>query len=210
MKRLGFLGFVVLCLAACQRHDLPVLGTIPQFHLSTQEAKPFTQEDMKGKYWVADFIFTSCGGACPMMTERMKKNIQEPLEEMAGPQGDLPVRIVSFSVDPERDTPERLAEYAKEHGSNLHYWVFLTGPLQEVTKAVVQGFKVSMGKLPKETPAPGATAMPSEADIFEVVHGEQFVLIDDQGKIRGYYSSEGNGLHKLLADLRGLLKGRSS
>ena len=210
MKRILGVCLMLVVLLACGRRELPVLGNIPQFKLTDQEAKAFTDADMKGKFWVADFIFTSCGGACPMMTERMKKNIQESIEEMAFGKADFPVRMVSFSVDPERDTPERLTEYSKNHGANLKYWVFLTGPLQDVTKVVVQGFKISMGKVPAATPAPGSEKAPSEDEIWEVVHGEQFMLIDDQGRIRGYYSSEGTGLRKLLADLRELLKGKAS
>ncbi|MCE9624400.1 MAG: SCO family protein [Deltaproteobacteria bacterium] len=210
MKRVLGICLMLLGLIACENRELPVLGSIPQFTLTNQEAKPFTDGDMKGKIWVADFIFTSCGGACPLMTERMRKNVQSSIEEMAFGKEDFPVRMVSFSVDPERDTPERLAEYSKDHGANLKYWVFLTGPLQDVTKTVVQGFKISMGKVPAATPAPGTEKTPSEDEIWEVVHGEQFMLIDGQGRIRGYYSSEGTGLRKLLADLRGLLKGGKS
>lgn len=204
-----FLAFA-LVFVACTRQELPVLGNIPEFRLTTQDDKPFGHEDMKGKVWVANFVFTSCGGACPMMTERMKKNIQAPLLEMAQGKADFPARIVSFSVDPERDKPAVLAEYAKDHGADLRYWTFVTGPLQDVTKTVVEGFKISMGKVPAATPkAEGGEA---NDEIWEIVHGEQFLLIDDQGRIRGFYSSEGKGLRKLLTDLRSLLQmqGRAS
>ena len=196
-----------LPLLACQRPELPVLGKIPEFQLYTQDAQLFNQQDMKGKVWVANFVFTSCGGACPLMTERMKRNVQAAIVEMAAGQGDYPARIVSFSVDPERDSPQVLSAYAKDHGADLRYWTFLTGPLQDVTKTVVEGFRISMGKVPLATPK---AQQPNPDEIWEIVHGEQFLLIDDQGRIRGYYSSEGNGLRKLLADLRGLLKGRTS
>lgn len=198
----------LFCLAvlACQRPELPVLGKIPEFQLYTQDAQLFSRQDMKGKVWVANFVFTSCGGACPMMTERMKRNVQAAIVEMATEQGDYPARIVSFSVDPERDSPQVLTAYAKVHGADPRYWTFLTGPLQDVTKTVVGGFRISMGKVPPATPQ----AQPNADEIWEIVHGEQFLLIDDQGRIRGYYSSEGNGLRKLMTDLRGLLKGRTS
>ncbi|HKY64338.1 MAG TPA: SCO family protein [bacterium] len=193
---------MILCLAACQRKELPVLGQIPEFKLTSQDAKPFTQEEMKGKVWVADFIFTSCGGACPLMTERMKKSIQASLLEMKGEGGEPPAKIVSFSVDPERDSPEVLAQYAKNHGAEPGIWVFLTGPLDEITRTVVQGFKISMGKVPSQAP--------NQDEIWEVVHGEQFLLIDAQGRIRGYYSSEGSDLRRLLTDLKSLIKGSAS
>ena len=198
MKKLLFSLLLVLASAACQQKELPVLGKIPDFTLSSQDAKPFTQADMRGKVWVADFIFTSCGGACPLMTERMKKSIQSSIQEMAGEGGEPPAKILSFSVDPERDTPEVLARYAKNHGAVPELWIFLTGPLEEITRVVVQGFKISMGKVPSKTP--------NQDEIWEVVHGEQFLLIDQQGQIRGYYSSEGNDLRRLMVDLRALLK----
>ena len=198
---------ICFALLACQRPELPVLGKIPEFRLQTQDQKSFSQEDMKGKVWVANFVFTSCGGACPMMTERMKRNVQASIVEMAEGQGDYPARIVSFSVDPERDSPQVLAGYAKDHGADLRYWTFLTGPLQDVTKTVVEGFRISMGKVPSAAPK---TQEEKADEIWEIVHGEQFLLIDDQGRIRGYYSSEGNGLRKLLTDLRVLIKERAS
>ena len=196
--------FCLLLLAGCQRQELPVLGNIPQFQLHTQDETLFSNEDMKGKVWVANFIFTSCGGACPMMTERMKKNIQVPLLEMAKDQTDFSGRILSFSVDPERDNPKVLAEYAKTHGADARYWIFLTGPLEQVTKTVVDGFKISMGKLPAAEVGAG------EDQIWEIVHGEQFLLIDAEGRIRGFYSSEGKGLRRLLVDFCSLLKGKTS
>ena len=202
MRRIFALALLAILLGACQRKELPVLGQIPNFKLTTQEAKTFTQEEMKGKVWVADFIFTSCGGACPLMTERMKKSIQAALQEMRLEGADAPAKIVSFSVDPERDTPEVLARYAETHGAQPELWVFLTGPLEEITRTVVQGFKISMGKVPSQAP--------NQEEIWEVVHGEQFLLIDRQGRIRGYYSSEGNDLRRLLADLRSLIQGEAS
>lgn len=198
MKKSLLLILVAIAFAGCQRKALPVLGQIPEFQLTSQEAKPFTQQEMKGKVWVADFIFTSCGGACPLMTERMKKSIQSSLQEMTSEAGESPAKIVSFSVDPERDKPEVLAEYAKNHGADPGLWVFLTGPLEEITRTVVQGFKISMGKVPSKTP--------NQDEIWEVVHGEQFLLIDQQGRIRGYYSSEGTDLRRLMTDLKSLLK----
>ncbi len=202
MRKIFAAAWLVFCLSACQRKELPVLGQIPEFKLTAQDAKPFTQEEMKGRVWVADFFFTSCGGACPLMTERMKKSIQTSLLDMRDEKGEPPAKILSFSVDPERDTPEVLAQYAKDHGAEPGVWVFLTGPLEEITRTVVQGFKISMGKVPSQ--------VPSQDEIWEVVHGEQFLLIDRQGRIRGYYSSEGSALRRLLTDLKSLVKGGAS
>jgi len=112
----------------------------------------------------------------------------------------LPAKIVSFSVDPERDTPEKLLVYANTYGADPKYWNFLTGPLDEVTQIVVKGFKISMGKMPPE-----GEKIPV-GEIFDVVHGEKFVLVDDRGQIRGYYDSDSPGIEKLIIDLQSLLK----
>lgn len=170
---------------------------MPVFQLSDQEGKAFTPEQLKGKVCLVNFVFTSCGMTCPMLTRRMK-GVQDQLFEKYSEKIVDQARIVSFSVDPERDTPERLAAYAKEFGANPRLWVFLTGPLAEVTRAVVSGFKISMGKQPVETMG--------ESEIFEVVHGEKFVLMDASGSIRGYYDSDRAGIKRMLADFDLLLK----
>ncbi|HCU24422.1 MAG TPA: hypothetical protein DF383_05330, partial [Deltaproteobacteria bacterium] len=147
MKPLRLTMLLCLVLAACTKPALPVLGEISEFHLTTQEGRSFSKSDMAGKIWVANFIFTSCAGTCPLLTERMKK-LQTSLNAgMENPER-APLHFVSFSVDPERDTPEVLQEYAKRHDVDLSNWTFLTGPFEEVSRTVVKGFKVSMGKVP--------------------------------------------------------------
>lgn len=180
--------------------NLPVYGQIPSFQLIDQTQNKYGLADLRGKVWVADFIFTSCGMTCPLMTQRMK-GIQDKLKNTLDEAQRSKINIVSFSVDPERDTPVRLAAYAKEYGADPRIWIFLTGPLADVTQTVVQGFKISMGKVP----VPVGEKFP-EGEIFEVVHGEKFVLVDSRGRIRGYYDSDRAGVSQLLADLQSLLK----
>ncbi len=197
-----FLAGMILGGANCQSTDLPVLGKIPGFELLNQENRKINSAELQGKIWVANFIFTSCAGTCPLLTQRMLR-VQNGIQELLASTPNAPVRIVSFSVDPERDTPEKLAAYADRFGVNRKIWWFLTGPLEEVTSTVVQGFKISMGKVAKATP--------DAAESFDVVHGEKFVLIDREGKIRGYYASEeSREIRKLMNDLRALLNGPSS
>lgn len=199
MKRWCWIFCLVLIFGACSRQstELPVFGGMPTFQLKDQEGNAFTPEKLKGKVCLVNFVFTSCGMTCPMLTRRMK-GVQDQLLEKYSEKILDQARIVSFSVDPERDTPERLASYAKEYGANPRLWVFLTGPLNEVTRAVVSGFKISMGKQPVETMG--------EAEIFEVVHGEKFVLMDSRGTIRGYYDSDRAGIKRMLADFDLLLR----
>ncbi len=202
MKGRGILSgiFFLLWCAACSR-EIPVLGSIPSFQLIDQQKRKVSLEDLKGKVWVANFVFTSCAGTCPLLTKRMTL-VQDRLNEMQAERRDLPVRIVSFSVDPERDTPEKLADYAKRYGAKAELWYFLTGPVEQVTDTVVNGFKMAMGKVPM-----GSSAPQDKGEVFDVVHGERFVLIDAEGRIRGYYDSQdGREIRKLLHDLKTLLR----
>jgi protein SCO1 len=194
-----FLLAVLLWGSACShpRVALPEFGTLPDFRLMNQQGKEMGLKDLQGKIWVADFIFTSCAGTCPMLTQRMKR-VQQAITEM-GEQGAA-YHIVSFSVDPERDTPERLAQYARDFDAHPEHWSFLTGPLDQVSQTVVQGFKIAMGKAPRE----GDPANLNAGEVFDILHGEKFVLVDGKGIIRGYYDSEGEGITQLIADMKSL------
>jgi len=101
------------------------------------------------------------------------------------------VHLVSFSVDPERDTPEKLLEYSRKYQASPAQWSFLTGPLEQVTEAVVLGFKMPID--------PGE---PDERGIFDITHGTRMVLVDPRGRIRGYYESDAEGIEALLYDLK--------
>jgi protein SCO1/2 len=161
----------------------PVLSTIPPFAMTDQQGQPFGTNDLAGKVWVADFIFTSCPTACPMLTQRMV-DIEHRARRL-GP--DL--HLVSFTVDPERDTPAKLAEYAQHYKVDPHKWSFLTGPLNVVEKAVIEGFKI------------GVDRHKTEDDFWEIVHGEHLVVVDRHLRIRGYFDTTPQGIDNLLAAL---------
>src|SRR6478609_2142992 len=116
-------AFLVSVLAfSCSRAPkLEMFYPVPDFSLTDQTDRTIALQELKGKVWVADFIFTNCGGTCPVMTEKMR-TLQTAL-----PAG---VRMVSFTVDPDRDTPKVLAAYAAEHGATRDRWLFLTGEKQ--------------------------------------------------------------------------------
>jgi protein SCO1/2 len=159
----------------------PVLSTLPAFTMTDQSGQPFGTADLAGKVWVADFIFTSCATACPVLTEHMARI--EKRARRLGPD----FHLVSFTVDPERDTPSRLAEYAARHGAaDPHKWAFLTGPLDSVERAVVDGFKIGLDR------------HKTADDFWEIVHGEHLVLVDRRLRIRGYFEASSDGLDRLL------------
>lgn len=194
---------------------LPVLLDLPAFELKDQDAKPFGLGRMRGKVVIADFIFTNCPVACPRLTSLMKR-LQDQMtpSERAGS-----LALLSLSVDPDRDTPEALRAYMHVHGADPAVWTFLTGPETEVERAVVQGFRMAMAKMPREGDAGTQAEIPEKrgdtpdeihAEAFEILHGEKFVLVDAQGRIRGYYDvGDEAGLMKLLSDARKLIGGEA-
>lgn len=163
--------------------ELPRLGVVPPFSLTSEQGTAVTLESLRGKVWIADFVFTSCGGICPAMTQRMK--------ELAADLSDDPrVRFVSFSVDPKRDTVEVLAAYGKEHGADPARWTFLRGEDPVIRPLARDGFK-----LPVEDADPNS-AMP-------ILHSGRFVLVDAEGSIRGYYeSAEAEAMKRIAFDAR--------
>ena len=148
------------------RRELPVLASAPVFELVDQDNRTVTLESLRGKPWVADFIFTHCAGPCPTMTLQMA--------ELRKTLGHADVGLVSFSVDPQRDTPQVLKEYATRFGADESSWRFLTGAKGEV-------FDVARGML--------LTALPATEE-SAIIHDERFVLIDADGNIRGFYHSK--------------------
>src|SRR5207253_7891202 len=123
--------------------DLPDLGQLPSFALVDQDGKPFGAAEVRGKVWVADFIFTSCSDACPRLTARMR-SLQDRLDPAER------IGLLSITVDPERDTSAKLAEYARLSGARSSSWKFLTGSQADVERTVVNGFHIAMGKVPVE------------------------------------------------------------
>lgn len=149
---------------------LPHLGRVPEFRLMERAGRPITPVDLQGRVWVADFIFTRCGGICPAMTARMARL-----------QRDLPgnVAFVSFSVDPRHDTPDVLRRYAEAHRAGPG-WSFVTGAQADLHRLAVEGFKLATAENPPGDPGTDGPFL----------HSAKFVLVDGQGSIRGYYDSD--------------------
>src|SRR5262245_14469084 len=176
---------VSAAISACKRApELTRFYPLPDFSLTDQTSKTVTLADLKGKVWIADFIFTNCGGTCPMMSGKMRK-LQEGLP--------AEIRMVTITVDPDRDTPKALAAYAAEHGATRERWLFLTGDKQSLYDLCVKGYKLPLAEWG------GTTAEP-------IAHSTRFVLVDKQGEIRGYYTgTEEQDLMRLAADAKQLL-----
>jgi protein SCO1/2 len=170
---------------ALSNRPLPSYGAIPSFQLVNQDAQPFGSKQLAGKVWIADFIFTTCRGPCPIISTRMSE-LQKPLEKSD-------VHFVSFSVDPETDTPEVLRVYADKLRKEPLRWDFLTGPRDTIASISRDGFKLGISEA--EEPGSGP------------VHSTRFALVDRRGTIRGYYDALApDGVTKLLADTNHLLR----
>jgi len=162
----------------------PEIASLPAFELTNRDGSTVSREDLLGELWVADFIFTRCGGICPRMTERMMRLESEV--------GGVPLRRVSITVDPAWDTPEVLAGYAESFSIRDDRWLFLTGPRDELYELIVEGFKLAV----EDSPPPEAQH-PDEP----ILHSNRFVLVDPRGTIRGYYDPfRPEALQRLLAE----------
>ncbi|HMC22124.1 MAG TPA: heme o synthase [Thermoanaerobaculia bacterium] len=155
-------AMVLLAVSCSHQSDLPRLYRVPNTTLISDSNKPMQLDAMKGNVTVYDFIFTNCAGTCPMMTSTMRR-ITSKIEK------DAPVRFVSISVDPQRDTPAALRGYAAKVRNDPR-WVFLTGDAKTITDLSVNGFKLAAG---------GSTT--------EILHSSKFAIADKHGMIRDYY-----------------------
>lgn len=156
---------------------------LPDFSFTERSGKTCSKEDLIGNVWIADFIFTSCAGPCPLMSERMQH-----LQRDLAPIPDL--RLVSFSVDPVRDTPEVLQAYADRYQADGQRWLFLTGPLQRIYDIAIDGFRITVEAARENN---------------QIIHDTRFILVDRRGAIRGYYDSNSpDELQRLRKDAAAL------
>ena len=186
MKAGVFAGTLLMAACAPDR-PLQTLGKLPEFRMTAvgpAGEAPFTEKDMLGKVWAAEFVFTRCGGPCPLMTGRLAAMS----ERVPG------LRVLAVTVDPAGDTAPRLREYALRHRVDPTRWVFLRGSSKDTYRLLYEGFKLPMSTQPDA---------PAES---RVMHSTRFVLIDAQGSIRGYYDALAqSGDAALEADARKLL-----
>lgn len=160
---------LLLCLSACGRGSERSALALPDFSMTVVGAKettPFGRRDLLGRVWIADFIYTSCAGPCPLLTARLAA-----LEKALPPE----IGLLSVTVDPETDTPERLRTYARAHGLEPRRWLFLRGSIQDTYQLLYAGFRLPMSTQPDAPPQ------------ARVTHSTRFVLVDQKGAIRGYY-----------------------
>jgi len=168
---------------------LPVLGVVPDFQLIDSRDRPFRLADLRGQVWVADFIFTTCPSFCPRLTRQMA-GLQATTRDMAD------VALVSFSVDPENDRPDKLRAYATTHGLDTQRWHFATGERAAMYELIRDGFRLAVNERTEEEARDGEGI---------ILHSDRFVLVDRRSRIRGYYhGTDDDSVAQLARDLREL------
>jgi protein SCO1 len=203
----------MLFLACCSR-PIAVLGSpwwnAPPFELTDETGSTYNSASLAGKVWIASFIYTNCPDACPVYIMPKMKELQDAL--LAQGLVDR-VALVSFTVDPLRDTPAVLAEYAARFGTDPRVWRLLTGPNGVVQNMLQRGFKV--GAAFAREPGIEATLVPLTDTIamqalknYSVIHSERFLLVDRHGKIRTDFDSEAVTVEQMLSSMELLLKER--
>jgi protein SCO1/2 len=185
----GLIGLAYVSLKSMRPPALPSnlekISKVPGFQLTDQTGKSLTLEDLKGKIWAANFIFTRCKGPCPITTLRMQE-LHTKLKKARGN-----VALVTFTVDPEYDTPKVLKTFGEQQGSDPASWKFLTGTPDAIQKIVVDGLLQPLAKEPDGTPA----------------HSTRIVLVDREGWLRGYQDGlDPEAVQKLMVDIGELLR----
>lgn len=160
------------------------IAEVPPFELRDQNNNPITRDSLKGKVWVAHFLFTRCKGPCPLTTSRMQE-LDTKLKKVRDD-----IQLVSFTVDPEYDTPSVLKEYAALLGASTG-WTFLTGEPNSVQELIVKGLLQPIAKEPDGTPA----------------HSTRLVIVDRDGWLRGFQDGiDPEVVQKLMVDLGEILR----
>jgi protein SCO1/2 len=170
---------------ALRQRTVSSYGAVPEFVLVNQDGQNFGSAQLRGKIWIADFIYTTCPGPCPMLSSRMSE-LQKPFEK-------TDVHLVSFSVDPAKDTPQVLRGYAEKLQAQPGRWDFLTGPQSTIYNLSRNGFKLAVSDGSEEQGIP--------------VHSTRMILVDRHGTIRCYYdAAEVDAVTKMVADTTHLLR----
>ena len=188
------LGLLLALTVGCKpEQPLPSFGAAPTFNLRDQADRPFGTADLGGRVALADFVYTSCTDTCPLLSANMRR-VQDQLKG----DGLLESKVVllSFSLDPERDSPAVLAAYGERFGADPAGWKLLTGPAEEIGQ-LAQDFKLG-----RPIPMPPDARNP----LVNLAHSNRFVLIDGAGQVRGYYPGESLEVQDVVRDIRRLVR----
>jgi protein SCO1/2 len=189
----------VLALAAacsCSEPEEPMrmLFHVPSFELTDDDGTAFQSSELTGHVWIASFLYTTCTTICPTLASQLAN-----IEQRTASHGDR-VWLVSITVDPEADTPERMHTFAERFRHDASRWHFLTGYPDTVRATIQRGFL-----MPEPSRHEIPAASPGEGPGYDVLHGANVMLFDRNGGCRGLYRTTGDGLDDLLRDVDRLL-----
>ncbi len=190
---------------------LDVYGEVPDFALTERSGRRITRADLMGRIWIANFIYTQCTETCPLQSAQVAR-LQA---EFAGEE-DL--RLVSITVDPERDTPTVLSRYAERYGADPVRWLFLTGDKRAIYHLAKEGFHLGVVDPDDQTQAGGLPqwlgpqpALATHGSKGLIIHSSRFVLVDRQAKIRAYHlPDDEQSLERLRRNVRILVRKTTS
>lgn len=189
MKKLLVFG-LVLFLVACGGEEIEtnMSEDVEPFEFTTQDNDTLGNKDLEGKWWVADFVFTNCTSICLPMTTNMS-HLQSEMKD-----ADIDAQLISFSVDPDYDSPEVLKEYAADYDADLDNWTFLTGyDFQTIKELSVKSFK--------------SLLVEAQPDDDQVTHGTSFYLVNPDGEVvKKYNGSIASEIDDILEDLKAVSK----
>jgi len=167
--------------------ELRKMSVVPPFALTERSGRQVTNQDLAGKIWVADFIYTTCPGPCPLITAGM-------VQVQAAVAPDPRVQLVTFTVDPGTDTPAVLAKYADSYHADPNRWWFLTGAEKPLYDLIQHGFLQVVQD---------NTGQPPQEGQYKVTHSTYLALVDSDGIVRGFYDGVGtSGRGDLLRDIK--------
>ncbi len=170
-----------------------VFHTIPAWTLTDENAQAFSSTKMKGKIYVADFFFTRCTSICPKMSTQLTR-VQDVFAN--SPE----VQLLSFSVDPTHDSPEKLQAYAKNYDAKPDKWHFLTGTRQQIYPLAIKGYFIPVADASEYDKA---VKTPDET----FIHSEKLILVDKEGYIRGFYDgTDKKDVDRLILEIKVLQK----
>jgi cytochrome oxidase Cu insertion factor (SCO1/SenC/PrrC family) len=179
--------------------ETPLGIDLPEFTMTERTGTPVSKADLKGKVWVASFVFVRCTGPCPTVTATMAR-LQADLDLANQP--DL--RLVTFTVDPDRDTPDELKKYAAQYRAHPDRWLFLTGKEDEIHRLAKEGFKIGVDRSTNPNPVEGQ----------EFDHSTRLAVVDREGRVRGYFDGyrgpndvDGKGYEESYSALKEAVRG---
>jgi protein SCO1 len=176
------------------------ITSLGAWELVDEHGKPYGSAELKGSVWIASFFFTRCPSVCPAQQQALV-GLLPHLEDLQGKSGVAPIAIVSFTVDPEHDTPELLQKYEEKMrpaaSAKGGEWKLLTGEREQMKELLIKRFLVPMGE---REPLQGAP------DLFDISHVAKFALVDQNGDVRGYWGIDDLGRGNLINAARLLAK----